>query len=550
MNGSVHLTEAAASSGAQSAAREPLSVSTEAERRFQDLVEGAVQGILIHRDGQPLFLNRAWAALHGYTVEEVYGLGTVLPLIAPHERERVFGYMRAHLRGELAPSRYEYEGVCKDGSPLWLETVVRQIPWEGRPAVQSTTLDISQRKQAEARLQRLYRELEDHVAKRTAELLEANQRLRKEIADRERAEQAVRDSEALYHSLVDTLAVCVLRKDLEGRFTFANRAFLELMELQPQDVIGKTDYELYPRELAEKYRRDDRRVIETGESFEDVEQNDQEGQTHWVRVRKSPVYDSQRRVVGVQAIFWDVTERKLAEEEIRLKNRDLEALLYVISHDLREPLRAIEAFSKLIADRYTERLDERGREFLKHVVAGSQRMHQLLEDVLLLSRAQRMAPPSESVDSREIVADVLRELQLKLTETHATVTVADDLPHLRVDRRWATQAVYNLVANALKFTRPGVPPHVEIRAYRPQPGEPAGTGLVIRDHGPGLDPQHVVRIFDLFQRAVGREVEGTGAGLAIVRQVAERHGGRAWARTNVPDGAEFVVTFGRTEAVS
>jgi signal transduction histidine kinase len=259
------------------------------------------------------------------------------------------------------------------------------------------------------------------------------------------------------------------------------------------------------------------------------------------------VYDARGRIIGAQAIFWDVTERKLAEEEIRLKNRDLETLLYVVSHDLREPLRAIESFSKLVVDRYAANLDDTGQDFLGRVIGGAARMNRLLDDVLMLSRAQRMERPSETVPAREIVDDVLKQLRLKIEETAARVTVAGSLPSLRVDRRWATQAVLNLVANALKFTRLGEPPKIEILSYRRHKGEPPGVGLVVRDHGPGVEANHAERIFNLFQRAVGREIAGTGAGLAIVRQIAERHQGRAWVRTGLKHaGAEFVVTFGGT----
>jgi signal transduction histidine kinase len=111
-------------------------------------------------------------------------------------------------------------------------------------------------------------------------------------------------------------------------------------------------------------------------------------------------------------------------------------------------------------------------------------------------------------------------------------------------RTWATHGVYNLITNALKFRRDGEAPEVEIASYHPTVEDGSEVGIVVRDYGPGVPPEHAERIFQLFQRAVGREVEGTGAGLAIVRQVAERHGGRAWVQAREGGGAEFVLTFG------
>jgi PAS domain S-box-containing protein len=246
-------------------------------------------------------------------------------------------------------------------------------------------------------------------------------------------------------------------------------------------------------------------------------------------------------------VIRDVTERRRLEEERRqaqaevaAKNRELETLLYVVSHDLREPLRAIESFSTLVSDQYAAGLDDKGQDFLRRVVRASSRMQALLEDVLTLSRARHAAPPAEPLDAQRCAQEVLERLASKLAQTGAAVRVDEDLPRLRADRTWATQALYNLTLNALKFTREGQRPELEIAGYR----DGRDVGLVVRDRGPGVAPEHAERIFELFQRAVGREIEGTGAGLAIVRAIAERHGGRAWVQARDGGGSEFVVTFG------
>ena len=240
----------------------------------------------------------------------------------------------------------------------------------------------------------------------------------------------------------------------------------------------------------------------------------------------------------------EIAERGRAKAEIAAKNRDLETLLYVTSHDLREPLRAIENFSRIVNDRYSERLDDKGQDFLRRIISGAQRLNRLLDDILTLSRSQRIGGASEEVDGESIVTEALKRLEGKINATRARIHVAKNFHGLRVDKTWATQAVYNLIANALKFTREGEAPDVEIAPYRPEgPGRNA-IGIVVRDRGPGIAPEHTERIFQLFQRAVGREVEGTGAGLAIVRQIAERHGGSAWVEPRQGGGSEFIITFG------
>lgn len=490
----------------------------------------------------------------------------------------------------------------------------------------------------------------------------------------QRSQKALQQSEALYHSLVDQLPMCLLRKDREGRFTFCNRQCLEFIGRTADEVIGRTDYDLFEPDVARKFREDDLRVQAAGTLMEAVERNQVEGEKpHWVQFFKSPVFDAAGQVAGVQVLFWDVTARHLAEEsarestalkraifdsaldcivlidqqgliidinrsvervfgwsrneligtsiddtlfpesikqrqqsnrdrydeeseegslvgkrveiparrrdgrvfhvemamqpipydgrtvfamflhdieerraarrEIEQKNRDLETLLYVTSHDLREPLRAIRSFSQLLTDRVQSRLDESEAGFLRRIIDGADRLNQLLEDVLTLSRAQRAGGGTEPVDSRLVVMDAIRELDVRINETGARIVVADPLPAIHVDPRWLRQSVFNLLVNAMKFRNEGQAPEIEIVPYQVRPGDGDVTGLVVMDRGPGVPAEHSERVFQLFQRAVGRKVEGTGAGLAIVRQVSNRYGGHAWYEPRPGGGSQFFITF-------
>jgi signal transduction histidine kinase len=243
------------------------------------------------------------------------------------------------------------------------------------------------------------------------------------------------------------------------------------------------------------------------------------------------------------------TELNKSRTEIAAKNRDLETLLYVTSHDLREPLRAIENFARLVHDRYAKSLDDNGKDFLMRIVRGAKRLDQLLLDILTVSRAQRMETKPVEVSGEDIVRETLSRMAQKIRETGASIHVLDGLSQLRVDKTWATAALYNLIGNALKFTRDGESPDVEIGPYRDADSQKA-IGIAVRDRGPGIAPEHAARIFQLFQRAVGREVEGTGAGLAIVKQIAQRQGGDAWVEARVGGGSVFIVTFGKMERES
>ncbi len=222
-------------------------------------------------------------------------------------------------------------------------------------------------------------------------------------------------------------------------------------------------------------------------------------------------------------------------------NQELERLLFSVTHDLKEPLRAIRSFSELVTERYQRELDDQGRDYLGRIVQAGQRQGHLLEAIRVIAKIRQATATRQRVTGGDLVQDALRRLAPAVAETGATVRVADDLPALLVDRRWAAEAVYQLVRNALQFTAAGHVPEIEIEPYAGS----EGTGMVIRDRGTGIPAEHSDQLFDLFRRVVGREVPGTGVGLTIVRQVAAKHDGNAWLRPRSGGGTEAYVTFAR-----
>ena len=191
-----------------------------------------------------------------------------------------------------------------------------------------------QRMAADEALREAHDKLEQRVNERTAELESANILLKQEVSERERAQTEILNSGALYTSLVENLPVHVMRKSLDGRFTFASQSFCDLLGRQSEEIIGKTDFDFYPEELARKYRLDDQRVAEAGELFETVEENKKDGETRYVQVMKSPVRDAAARIIGIQVIFWDVTERKKAEMALERERYRLHALMDNLPHNI------------------------------------------------------------------------------------------------------------------------------------------------------------------------------------------------------------------------
>jgi PAS domain S-box-containing protein len=392
-----------------------------------------------------------------------------------------------------------------------------------------------------------------HTDELESQIYEKTAALNTELAERKRAEKSLRDSEALYHSLVDTLPINILRKDLRGRVTYGNRGYCERMGRPLSELLGKTDYDLFPKEYADKYLRDDEKVIRSGEMFEDIEEHRAgDGQKLYVHVLKAPVRDAKGDVVGTQVIFWDVTARKLAEEalektaaELARSNKELEQFAYVASHDLQEPLRMITSYTQLIAKRYKEQLDSDAKEFMHFAVDGAMRMQKLIQGLLEYSRVGTRGKPFAQTQCDDILAAALANLKLAIEESDATVT-HDPLPEIMADPVQLTQLFQNLVGNALKFRGPDAP-RIHISVERKIRADAASLNVppyewifCLRDNGIGIEPQYFERIFVIFQRLHTQDkYPGTGIGLAICKKIVERHGGRIWLESKPGQGTSF-----------
>jgi light-regulated signal transduction histidine kinase (bacteriophytochrome) len=229
-------------------------------------------------------------------------------------------------------------------------------------------------------------------------------------------------------------------------------------------------------------------------------------------------------------------------------NRELQDFASVASHDLQEPLRKIQAFGDRLRSRFAALLGTDGKDYLDRMQNAASRMATLINDLLTFSRVTTQAQPFAPVDLSQIVNDVLSDLETRIESSGGRVEVAHPLPTIDADALQMRQLFQNLIANALKYAKPEVPPLVRVTAAirPPENGDGAGATCEIRvaDNGIGFDEKYLDRIFNVFQRLHGRnEYEGTGIGLAVVRKIAERHGGTVTAMSREGHGAIFVVTI-------
>ncbi len=391
------------------------------------------------------------------------------------------------------------------------------------------------------------------VVMRTAELRSANAQLGLEMQERERAAQGLRDSEALYSSLVENLPVHVLRKDRNGKFTFANRSFCQLLGKPFDEIVGKSDFDFYPRDLAEKYRADDRVVFETGDLFEAEEQNRQGEKTRYVHVMKSPVFDAAGTIIGTQAIFWDVTARREAEfaleqakEAAENANRAKSAFLANMSHEIRTPMNAILGMTELVLG---DSLPARQREYLSVVRESGEALVTVINDILDFSKieAGKLDIRNEPFDLYDAFGSTMKFLAVRAHEKSLELVyrVAPDVPRRVIgDSTRLRQVLINLVGNAIKFTPKG---DVMLDVVRLRHDDKqVWIELRVTDTGIGIAKENLAAIFEAFEQvdtSTTRQFGGTGLGLAITHKLVELMGGTISVASEEEHGSCFRVSL-------
>lgn len=248
------------------------------------------------------------------------------------------------------------------------------------------------------------------------------------------------------------------------------------------------------------------------------------------------------RMTGV---FWDITERKRAEErlkgllvELERSNKELELFAYVASHDLQEPLRMVSSYTQLLERRYADKLDDDAREFIGYAVDGASRMQRLINDLLDFSRVSTRGRPLAPADVGEILGTVRVNLSVAMEESGAILT-SEQMPQIVADAGQIGQVMQNLIGNAIKF-RNGTGAHVHVGVVE----RDTEWEFSVHDDGIGIEPEYFERIFVIFQRLHNKgDYPGTGIGLALCKRIVERHGGKIWVESKPHEGSTFFFTI-------
>ena len=477
----------------------------QSEERFRTLVQSSVQGIVVVREGKIIFANPAVARIGGFErPADLIGLD-ILTFTAPEHLARMSRLRAQQRRGEMTTVQFENESLRRDGTRVWLDIRMNPVQWDGQPAYLLTLEDVSHRKHAEL---------------------------------------ALRESEERFRNLVEgSIQGIVIHRNL--RLLFANAAMARTFGYGSVDELTRLEsvqamVAPHERERLKNYQLARMRGEPVSDAYE-FQGLTREGRLIWIDCRARMVnWDGER---ATQLIVIDVTARKQAEQQrealladLSRANEELRDVAHIVAHDLKAPLRGIGTLAEWLGEDAAGNLDAQAREHLDELRRRTHRMSAMLDGILAYSRLGHTSGTPEPLDSGQVLAEVLETLN---PPPSIAVSVAPGLPVVVADRTRLMQIFQNLVGNAIQHLgRTSGQVRVSCRD--------GGQAWVfeVEDDGVGIEPQHLERVFKIFQRlkpdAPG---SGTGLGLSLVKKMVEQQGGKVTLRSIPGAGSVFGFTI-------
>ena len=524
----------------------------ESEERFKALAENSPVAVwMLDSKGNCTYLNPEWSRMTGVPNDKGLGQGWA-DLIHPDDlsmgmqmlNEALVKQTKLDLTLRLLNHSKNYSKVRAVGNPQFDEHG-ELLGYVG------TVEDITQHEMTRATL-------EKEVELRTKMIRQQSEELRK--------------SDERYHGMIQEVEdYAIILLDQEGTIQNWNKGAEKIKGYRAEEIVGKTFREFYtPEDRAAKLPDQLLALARVeGRASHEGWRIRKDGTTFWGSVVITALHDEAGNVTGFSKVTRDLTEKKLADEDLKNKsiqileknkelesmNQELASFAYVSSHDLQEPLRKIQTFASRIVETEHENLSPKGKDYFIRMQNAALRMQTLIEDLLTYSRTNTADKNFEMIDLNKLIAEIRTELRESIDDKKAVIE-SSPLPTLNIIKFQFRQLITNLVSNSLKFSRPNHPPHVWITAEVVKGNEIKNKyanpkkvyhHISVKDNGIGFEPEHKNKIFEVFQRLHGRsEYTGTGIGLAICKKVVENHGGFISAESQLDQGATFDVYIPQT----
>ena len=502
--------------------------------RYQKMVEEIKDYAIIQLDPHGMIeeWNLGAEKVKGYKPDEIIGKSFRL-FYTKEDREAKLPERLLKEARDLGSVTHEGWRVRKDGRRFWAYVAITALHDEKGEVFGyvKITRDLTDKRIAEDRISNYLEEL------------------------KQKNDQLQQSEERYYRMIEEVEDYAIIFLDLNGEIRHWNAGAQKIKGYSREEALGRNFRMFYTRAdlengLPEKLLGE---ALKNGKVSNEGYRVRKDGSAFWASVVITALHGKDNEVIGFTKVTRDLTERKIAEEALDMKNRDLEeangqlsSFAFVASHDLKEPLRKIQVFASRIAE--MEKLSERSEDHIKKILFSARRMQRLIDDLLSFSKLSRSEEPVP-VDLNHTIADVRSDLEVAIHDKKATIRF-DDLPTIRAIPFQMHQLFLNLFSNSLKFSDALRPPEITIAHTRVTgPVERHGVTdnrdyhrITISDNGIGFEPREGKRIFDVFYRLHPREsFEGTGIGLAIVRKVVDNHGGYIAADGQPGEGAKFSV---------